>query len=734
MSRALLLHASTKWKDGIDSSLWPMAVDYATFIYNNLPNSDGISPNDLFTGSTSPVHRLKDMHVWGCPVYVLDPTLQQGHKLPRWQPKSRKGIFVGFSTQHSSNVPLILNTSTGHISPQYHVVFDDDFSTVASISHSEEPPTFWEELCLDNTHRIEMDNADRYFLDDDWLTSAEREEKRRNLARIDKIRPHISNTTSTLLDAPTSAINNLTTSNNTNTNHSTDNNNNTNSTDNNITPIPSPVPIIDTPQEPRRSARHTKGQFSTTRYINEVYLSSIQSDRTSFQESQLAYLGEIQTDYDTGIVNCEDPRVYAAKLKKLHDPDTPTWHEAMNGSDADHYVEAMKKEVSQLIKINTWKTISRNAVPKDKNGKDRTILKGTWAFKLKRLPDGTPSKYKARYCCRGDLQTHGVDYFETFAPVISWSTIRLLLTLTLSKNWTTRQVDYTNAFAQADIQEEVYLEPPRGFQPKNNHDSVLHLQKSLYGLKQAPKTFYEKLSCGLIERGFHQSNLDPCLFLKRNMICVIYVDDTILAGPDGDELEKEIAGLGVSSNEQQHKFELRNEGEVGDFLGIRIEKMGDQHFLLSQPGLINKVLKEAVMQDASTAPTPAVVQSLGKDELGESFDETWEYASVVGMLLYLSGNSRLDIAYAVNQCARFTHNPKTSHATAIKRILRYLKGTADQGLNLKPKSNYKVDCYVDADFEGLWGSENHQDPISVKSRSGYLITFMECPIVWSSKL
>jgi len=83
MSRALLLHASTKWKDGIDSSLWPMAVDYATFIYNNLPNSDGISPNDLFTGSTSPVHRLKDMHVWVYPVYVLDPTLQQGNKLPR---------------------------------------------------------------------------------------------------------------------------------------------------------------------------------------------------------------------------------------------------------------------------------------------------------------------------------------------------------------------------------------------------------------------------------------------------------------------------------------------------------------------------------------------------------------------------------------------------------------------------------------------------------------------------
>jgi hypothetical protein len=99
------------------------------------------------------------MHVWGCPVYVLDPTLQQGSKLPKWQPRSRRGIFVGFSPAHSSDVPLILNTQTGHISPQFHVVFDDNFSTVNSLTSDDEPPPFWNDFDIGEfLYRIELDD------------------------------------------------------------------------------------------------------------------------------------------------------------------------------------------------------------------------------------------------------------------------------------------------------------------------------------------------------------------------------------------------------------------------------------------------------------------------------------------------------------------------------------------------------------------------------------------------
>jgi hypothetical protein len=87
-ARAILLHASMHWKDSISSSLWPMAVEYATYIYNYLPQANGVCPADLFMGTTIPRHKLKDIHTWGCPVYVLDPKLQQGKKLPHWDPKA----------------------------------------------------------------------------------------------------------------------------------------------------------------------------------------------------------------------------------------------------------------------------------------------------------------------------------------------------------------------------------------------------------------------------------------------------------------------------------------------------------------------------------------------------------------------------------------------------------------------------------------------------------------------
>ena len=156
-----------------------MAVEHAAYIYNNLPNTNGIAPADLFTGVQVPRHKLRDMHVWGAPVYVLDPCLQQGKKLPRCEPRARKGIFVGFSQVYSSDVPLILNPRTGHISPQYHVVFDDTFSTVESLGIDDPPPAFWDEINLNDNvysshvHRIPLDEGSTESLHPEWLTADE---------------------------------------------------------------------------------------------------------------------------------------------------------------------------------------------------------------------------------------------------------------------------------------------------------------------------------------------------------------------------------------------------------------------------------------------------------------------------------------------------------------------------------------------------------------------------------
>ena len=135
------------------------------------------------------------------------------------------------------------------------------------------------------------------------------------------------------------------------------------------------------------------------------------------------------------------------------------------------------------------------------------------------------------------------------------------------------------------------------------------------------------------------------------------------------------------------------------------------------------------MQDANGKPTPADPKALGKDVDGKPFKEQWGYASVVGMLLHLSG-----IAFAVNQAARFILDAKNSHVIAVKRIVKYLIETKDRGLVFKPSLDWKVDCYVYADFCGLWGSEDPNDPIVAKFRTGYVIFLAGCVLLWKSSL
>jgi hypothetical protein len=132
-----MLHAIIMWPDQADLALWPFALDHAVFLWNNLPQRESkMAPIELFSGQklTSYDH-LQRLHVWGCPVYVLDPKLQDGKKIPKWQPRARRGQFLGYSKDHSTTIGLILNNATGHISPQFHVVYNDVFTSVPNAEH-----------------------------------------------------------------------------------------------------------------------------------------------------------------------------------------------------------------------------------------------------------------------------------------------------------------------------------------------------------------------------------------------------------------------------------------------------------------------------------------------------------------------------------------------------------------------------------------------------------------------
>jgi Reverse transcriptase (RNA-dependent DNA polymerase) len=415
------------------------------------------------------------------------------------------------------------------------------------------------------------------------------------------------------------------------------------------------------------------------------------------------------------------------------DPDTPDLASALSGPDWDLYRAAILLEIEQLEKLECWDVMGQSELPSGAN-----ILPGTWAFKLKRYPDGRARKHKARFCARGDLQIEGKDYTDKWAPVVSWSTVRMLLCLSISQGWKTRQVDFDNAFVQADIDvPELYVKCPTGFQsPDHDEPVVLRLNKSLYGLVQAPMLYYGHLAAGLKKRGLELSKADPCMFAGRGMVALSYVDDLLWFGPDLMEIDKVIQEL------KDDKMPLTVEADDAyAFLGVDISPMSNisfessnDGFYMSQTCLIEKVLKTVGMTDSKQKRTPASSTPLGMDAKGYAFQGNWDYARVVGMLLYLSSNSRPNIQFAVHQCARFTHNPKASHGEAVKRICQYLQGTRERGLIFQPTKEMTLDCYSDADFAGLWNYEEDQDPVCVKSCTGYVLTLAGCPLVWGSKL
>jgi hypothetical protein len=156
---------------------------------------------------------------------------------------------------------------------------------------------------------------------------------------------------------------------------------------------------------------------------------------------------------------------------------------------------------------------------------------------------------------------------------------------------------------------------------------------------------------------------------------------------------------------------------------------------LTQTGLINKIIKLTGLEEANPKSTPSDKVPLGPCPDDSPHSEEWSYASVVGCLYYLCNNSRPDLSFAVNQCARYTHHPKKTHSIAVKRIVKYLLGTHDKGLVLNPDKEFNLNMYADADFAGLWNSQaDEQDPVRVKSRSGHVILLGNCPLLWSSKL
>ncbi|XP_071678127.1 uncharacterized protein [Lolium perenne] len=294
-----------------------------------------------------------------------------------------------------------------------------------------------------------------------------------------------------------------------------------------------------------------------------------------------------------------------------------------------------------------------------------SVASGSFGTRL--TPYGTLECYKARWVVRGFRQRAGVDFTETFAPVVKPGTIRTVLQLAVSRGWPVHQMDVSNAFLHGHLTEQVYCDQPTGFVDASHPGHVCLLSRSLYGLKQAPRVWYRRIASFLQTMGFCVTRSDASLFVYHQgdmtAYLLLYVDDIILTASSATLLQQLTLRL-------RDEFAIKDLGALHYFLGIEVTRRPDG-FFLHQQKYAHKLLERAGMLNCHPVATPVDTKAKVSALDGSPASDAPFYRSIVGALQYLT-LTRPDLQYAVQQVCLHMHAPRDSHWTLVKRILRYI--------------------------------------------------------------
>lgn len=412
----------------------------------------------------------------------------------------------------------------------------------------------------------------------------------------------------------------------------------------------------------------------------------------------------------------DDYDVSYATMVDFNDPQSV--EEALSRPDSDQWLAAMKEEYSALIDNETWELVDYD--------EDKKPLKCKWVFKTKKNANGVIVKHKARLVIKGCSQKKGIDYEETYSPVVRYTSIRYLLAIAAEFDLEIDQLDAVTAFLQGDLTDVIYMLQPEGFTESNK---ICRLKKSLYGLKQASRVWNLKLDENLKKYGLIQSKTDPCIYYKFSetliLIIAVYVDDMVI-------FCNSIAAKTHLKEHLMSQFKMKDIGEARYVLGMQITRdRKSRKIWLDQELYIENMLKKYNMWECNAVDTPVLLgEKLSKLMSPKTDNEREEmfsipYQEVIGSLLFAAQISRPDISYAVNNVSRFTQDPGKIHWTATKRILRYLKGTLNYRLEFDGTKKSEIMGYADAD----WASSIDDR----RSVTGYVFLKNGSAISWATK-
>uniref|UniRef100_A0A803NL56 Reverse transcriptase Ty1/copia-type domain-containing protein n=1 Tax=Cannabis sativa TaxID=3483 RepID=A0A803NL56_CANSA len=336
------------------------------------------------------------------------------------------------------------------------------------------------------------------------------------------------------------------------------------------------------------------------------------------------------------------------------------------------WLAAMDTEVVALKSQGTW-----ILVPPPSGFK---VIGCKWVYRIKLNADGSVERYKARLVAKGFHQTQGLDYHETFSPVVKLNSIRLVLSLAVSFNWIVKQLDIQNAFLHGDLTETVYMTQPEGFVDPDHPHHVCKLTKSDFAV----------------------------------IVLLIYVADIIVAGSSSSAIADLLTYLNT-------RFTVKDLEPLHFFLGVQVHR-STTDFHLSQTKNIWDLLTKTGLLDTKPVTTPMALTSLSLYD-GEPLTDGTSYCSLVGALQYCT-LTRPDISFTVNKLCQFLHAPTTIHYQSVKRVLWYLNGTTHLGILLQPDITSELHCFTDADWASC--------PDDHRSTSAYCIYFGLNLISWSS--
>ena len=348
------------------------------------------------------------------------------------------------------------------------------------------------------------------------------------------------------------------------------------------------------------------------------------------------------------------------------------------------------------------------------------IVSSKWVFKLKCLPDGRIDRYKARLVARGFSQQHGIDYYETFAPVVRLESLRILLAIAAREDLEVHQMDVVTAYLAGELEEEIYMEPPAGL--PNSEGKVCKLLRGLYGLKQSARVWNQRIARELKRSGMRATSADLSVWVNQDhsLILALYVDDIVL-------FARETQAIRWAKEILTKSFNMKDLGPISTVLGMRIRRDRAQRRLwVDQSHYVSDILREFQYDECRPIQTPAdgyeYLRPVGAEDV--PFAETARYQRAIGELNWLVRGTRVDLAFVVHKLSQHCHKPCERHWKGVQQVLRYLKFSQGFALCYEQDSKELVG-YSDADFAS--------DTSDRKSTMGYAYLLSGAVVTWASR-